>query len=266
MDDRARAHGRRAGAMSVRPRCLALATLIALASCDERNDPARIVEPDPEIPSTTPPRFQLLAELRVDPRASDGPPVWRLEAALDAGREDGEPRPANDTLWIDGEPLLPERVNIPYRYYRLEESVDPARAQERVIRVQPPTVGGVSPDEISFAFVGRSGGDTISREPGGDLVIPILAPAAAPDPSPSRTTWEVRIHSSETALVRLAGYDVPRGQLLIPSPYLPPAESVGAVFFTIRFEGRRESQPGEDEYVSGYRVVSDFAWSLASGS
>lgn len=248
--------------MSNRAACLTAAALV-LSSCGDEGDPGRIVEPAP-VPMTTAARFHLRAWLSRDRGTPDSVPLWHLTATLYVGYLDGEPRSASDTLWVDGEPVLPDAVNDLYRSYRFDQPIDPSLAHERVIRVQPPAVNGASPPEIGFAFVGRSGGDTILRAPGADLIIPILAPPAPPDPAPSQTSWEVTIRSGDARLVQLAGPGMPSEPLRIPPLYLPPEESDGTISFWIGFERSLTSPPAEDEYVSSYAVTSGFEWSIVS--
>jgi hypothetical protein len=250
--------------MSNRAACLAIAALF-LSSCGDEGDPARIAEPAPFTPGTTPTTFNLRAWLSRDRSRPDSAHRWQLTASLYVGYLDGEPRSASDTLWIDGEPLLPASANAMYRNYRFDQPIDPSLAHERVIRVQPPTVNGESPAEISFAFVGRSGGDTILRALGGDVIIPILTPLAPPDPSPSETSWEVTISSVDATWVQLASPGMPSDPLRIPPLYLPSEESDATISFWIGFDRRPASQPAEDEYVSIYRVSSRFEWSIVSG-
>lgn len=250
--------------MSARAKHLALVILLVLTACDEDNVP-QITEPaPPQSPGTTPAVFNVYGSLYLDVQDPDPTPSLRLTAFLHAGFEDDLPRPASDTMWIDDQPLLPEEKKIPIRSYLFEEAIDPSAAHQRIVRVRPPTVDGVSKDEITLAFVGRSTGDTLTRTPEGDLFLPVLIPTATLGPPPAETDWYATIIDSTTHVASVHGYEMPGGQLRVPAFYLPPPQAQGRVLFEI-YSGNREQAESEDAYVVGYRVTSSFQWPIAPG-
>lgn len=215
-----------------------------------------------------PARFVLIAGLDVTDPLPDAPARWHISAGLDPGRVSGTTRTSTDTLWVNGEPLLPERVDDNgRRTYATVLNADLAEAHLRVIEVRPPMVAGLlPPGDISFVGVGRPPGDTATWLPQTDLVLPVYPPAHLPDPGASSLEWDLRVIGLQNLGTSLRGSGLPPQGLTVPGWSRPAEGDSLRAYFSAGFAGSAPAPPlGASDYQLVYNISARLFWRIHIG-
>jgi hypothetical protein len=235
------------------------AACVALAACSD-DDAVTIVAPPepPPPPRDAPTFFSLTASFGASTPAPEEQIGWRIYAMLDPGMEDSVPRTATDTLWVDGAPVLPFRVQDRVRMYAVQIDQSPATAHERTIQVRPPRVEALSATDIYIIGAGRTGGDTIAWAPGSDLILPVLAPLTSPEPAPMRGSWNAVLLTQERRLA-MSGTDLPTDGIRIPAPYVSVADSLPRVYFGFD-QSRYSDRLDAASYHVMYGIRTNYFW------
>lgn len=193
----------------------------------------------------------------------DQPPAWRITAAFDPGLdEDSVPRVTDDTVWLDDATLLPIQRQGRVRQYSIDLQTDAVNLPNRVIRIRPPAVERMSPlvPELSFSWVGRTGGDTLSWSIDSDLSLPLLLPTTPPDPEPFIMTWQAQVVRLSEPRITFGGVDLPE-RFQLPRDRLP----ADGLPFQVQFDAElfylsEKSVLDSNFYHVTYHVSSTFRW------